>query len=243
MTMTAYRQLTIWDVLDEMSLSPLTSSLAPVWECFDAELQNLSVEEQLSTAAIAFNQIADILKSRAEILLQDVQDSNSPDGPIVSTDIFAGLVRTTMRLDLEDLKEPAVPQTFRPHGLHHYPAGSNADNSVAAVVEKAKVLEMLQEVETLEDIHNLARNEDVEQWWCAIANYLALVENKISLVDLQGALAMPMVEVWLGLLLGGFTLEQRGDFYETQHIWVSGNLEKGRIETNCVAKTSDTLLS
>jgi hypothetical protein len=233
MTMTAYRQLTIWDVLDEMSLSPLTSSLAPVWECLDAELQNLSVEEQLSTAAIAFNQIADILKSRAALLFCDVQDSNNPDGPIVNTNIFAGLVRTTMRLDLEDLKELAVPQTFRPHGSHHYSIGSNADNSVAAVVEKANVLEMLQQVETLEDIHNLAGNEDVEQWRCAIANYLALFENKISLVDLQHALAMPIVEVWLGLLLGGFTLEQTGGFYEIQNIWVSANTNSLKSSNRC----------
>ncbi|MEH1929305.1 MAG: hypothetical protein V7K83_17780 [Nostoc sp.] len=36
--MTTYRQLTIWDVLDEMSSAPPTSTLAPVWECLDAAL-------------------------------------------------------------------------------------------------------------------------------------------------------------------------------------------------------------
>ncbi|WP_223269972.1 hypothetical protein [Nostoc sp. 'Peltigera membranacea cyanobiont' 213] len=35
---------------------------------------------------------------------------------------------------------------------------------------------------------------------------------------------MPMVEVWLGLLLGGFTLEQRGDFYNSRNIWVKSSL-------------------
>nr|WP_322661292.1 hypothetical protein [Dendronalium sp. ChiSLP03b]MDZ8206574.1 hypothetical protein [Dendronalium sp. ChiSLP03b] len=68
--MTMYRQLTIWDVLDEISVAPPTFSLAPVWECLDAELENLPPEVQLSTAASAFYQIADILKSRAELLLQ-----------------------------------------------------------------------------------------------------------------------------------------------------------------------------
>ncbi|MBE8990625.1 hypothetical protein [Nostoc sp. LEGE 12450] len=48
-------------------------------------------------------QFADILKSRAEVLLQDTRDRNSLLGPIVSTDLFAGLVRTTMHLDLDDL--------------------------------------------------------------------------------------------------------------------------------------------
>ena len=35
---------------------------------------------------------------------------------------------------------------------------------------------------------------------------------------------MPMVEVWLGLLLAGFALEQRGEFYENNNIWVRGIL-------------------
>ncbi|MEH2101541.1 hypothetical protein [Nostoc sp.] len=49
--MTTYRQLTIWDVLDELSESPATSTLAPMWECLDAELEKLPLEAQLLTAA------------------------------------------------------------------------------------------------------------------------------------------------------------------------------------------------
>ena len=122
--MTTYRQLTIWDVLDELSESPPTSSLDAVWHCLDTELHDLPIETQLSTAALAFSQIADILKSRAEVLLQDTRDRNSLLGPVVSTDLFAGLVRTTMHLDLDDLIEPQTPQTFKPHGPHQfsYPA-------------------------------------------------------------------------------------------------------------------------
>ena len=75
--MTTYHQLTIWDVLDELSESPPTSSLDAVWECLDAELHKFTFETQLSTAGLAFSQIADILKSRAEVLLQDTRDRNS----------------------------------------------------------------------------------------------------------------------------------------------------------------------
>ncbi|BAY95520.1 MULTISPECIES: hypothetical protein [unclassified Tolypothrix] len=218
--MTAYRQLTIWDVLDEISVAPPNSSLAPVWDCLDTELQDLSVEAQLETAAVAFNQIADILKSRAVMLLQDVRERNSPDGPIVSTDIFAGLVRTTMQLDLDDLIESPIPQTFRPHGPHQFSNTSSQGDSVVAPVEKEKVLEMLEEVRTVEDVHKLAGDEDVQKWQSAIAYYLGNIQDEISLPQLQRALKMPLVEVWLGLLLGGFTLEQRGDFYNKWDIWV-----------------------
>ncbi|MBW4687997.1 MAG: hypothetical protein KME40_23615 [Komarekiella atlantica HA4396-MV6] len=46
--------------------------------------------------------------------------SSLPLGPIISSDIFAGLVQTTMLLDLDDLIEPAIPQTFRPHSSHQF---------------------------------------------------------------------------------------------------------------------------
>jgi hypothetical protein len=224
--MTAYRQLTIWDVLDEISEAPLNSSLAPVWDCLDAELHDLSVEAQLETAAVAFNQIADILKSRAVMLLQDVRDRHSPEGPIVSTSIFAGLVRTTMQLDLDDLIEPTVLQTFKPHGPHQFSNTGEKGDSVVAPVEKEKVLEMLEEVRSLEDVHKLAGDEDVQKWQSAIAHYLVNIQGEISLPQLQRALKMPMVEVWLGLLLGDFTLEQRGDFYNSQDIWIMVTTDK-----------------
>jgi hypothetical protein len=215
--------MTIWDVLDEMSEAPPTSSLAPVWECLDTELESLPIEARLSTAALAFSQIADILKSRAEMLLQDTRDRNSLLGPIISTDLFAGLVRTTMHLDLDDLIEPQTPQTFKPHGPHQFLYLNQEGDSVVAPVEKANVLAMLDEVTTLEDVRNLASDEDVEKWQSAIANYLINVKDEISLVRLQRVLQMPMVEVWLGLLLGGFTLEQRGDFYHNHNVWVKSS--------------------
>ncbi len=213
----------IWDVLDELSESPPTSSLDAVWECLDTELHDLPIETQLSTAGIAFNQIADILKSRAELLLQDTRDRNSALGPIVSTDLFAGLVRTTMHLDLEDLIEPKTPQTFKPHGLHQFSHPTESGDYVVAPVEKANILAMLDQVTSLEDVHKLAGDEDVEKWQRAIANYLINVKDEISLVKLQRVLERPMVEVWLGLLLGGFTLEQRGGFYHNQNVWVKSS--------------------
>ncbi|MBH8577045.1 hypothetical protein I8752_29495 [Nostocaceae cyanobacterium CENA369] len=221
--MTVYRQLTIWDILDEMSEAPPTSSLASVWQCLDTELEDLPIEAQLSTAAAAFYQIAGILLSRAEILLQDVQADNDTEGPVISTVIFAGLVRTTMQLDLDDLIEEPPVQTFRPHGAHQFSNTVQNNDSVAAPVEKANVLALLDEVTTLEDVRNLASDEDVQKWTAAIAQCLTQIEDEICLAKLQRILKMPMVEVWLGLLLGGFTLQQRGDFYSERNVWVITN--------------------
>ncbi|BBD62902.1 hypothetical protein NIES2109_57520 (plasmid) [Nostoc sp. HK-01] len=220
--MTTYRQLTIWEILEEISAAPPTSSLAPVWECLDTQLENLSTEAQLSTAAAAFYQIADILLSRAGLLLEDVKAQNDTEGPVISTDIFAGLVRTTMQLDLDDLIEEPPPQTFRPHGPHQFSYPVSKDDSIAAPVEKQNVLTML-EIQTVEDVHRLAGDEDVQKWTGAISVYLEQTKNEITLTLLQQQLKMPMVEVWLGLLLGGFRLEQRGDFYENKNVWVMGS--------------------
>ncbi|HEY9801542.1 MAG TPA: hypothetical protein V6D25_14395 [Leptolyngbyaceae cyanobacterium] len=220
--MTIYRQLTIWDILDEISEAPPTSSLAAVWSCLDIELKNLSVEAQLAIAAAAFSQIADILKTRAQLLLEDVRAQSDTDGPVISTDIFAGLVRTTMQLDLDDLIENPPAQTFRPHGPHQFSHPVTSGDSVAAPVQKENVLAML-EIQTVEDVHRLAGDEDVDKWRSAIAQYLVQVKDEIALPKLQRKLKMPMVEVWLGLLLGGFSLEQRGEFYENDNIWVRGD--------------------
>lgn len=219
LVMTSYRQLTIWDILDEISEAPTTSTLDAVWECLDTELTNLPVEAQLTTAAAAFYQIADILKTRAQLLLEDIRADSDTDGPVISTDIFAGLVRTTMHLELDDLIEEPPAQSFRPHGPHHFTHPTTSSDSVAAPVEKENVLAML-DIQSVEDVHRLAGDEDVQKWQSAIAVYLAQVKDEISLAQLQRGLKMPIVEVWLGLLLGGFQLEQRGDFYNSRNVWV-----------------------
>lgn len=233
--MTSYRQLTIWDILDEISSAPQTSTLAAVWECLDTELTNLPVEAQLTTAAAAFYQIADILKTRVQLLLEDIRAESDTDGPVISTDIFAGLVRTTMQLDLDDLIEEPPVQTFRPHEPHQFTQSATSSDSVAAAVEKENVLAML-DIQTLEDVHRLAGDEDVQKWQSAIAQYLIDIKDEISLFKLQRALRMPIVEVWLGLLLGGFELEQRGDFYNSLNVWVkqSRKLEVGNRKSEVI---------
>jgi hypothetical protein len=39
-------------------------------------------------------------------------------------------------------------------------------------------------------------------------------------LELQKAIGMPLVQMWLALLLSGYGVEQRGEFYEVETIWV-----------------------
>ncbi len=60
--------------------------------------------------------------------------------------------------------------------------------------------------------------ENVLDWVRALSGQTGAPQR---LVDVQAQLKMPMVEVWIAALLGGFLLEQRGEFYETQEVWVA----------------------
>ena len=45
-------------------------------------------------------------------------------------------------------------------------------------------------------------------------------QQSVSLLELQRSVEMPLVQVWLALLLNGFEIEQRGDFYDTEQVWI-----------------------
>jgi hypothetical protein len=43
----------------------------------------------------------------------------------------------------------------------------------------------------------------------------------VPLVELQQAIGIPLIQIWLALLLIGYGVEQRGEFYEKGTIWVT----------------------
>ncbi|GAA6616302.1 hypothetical protein [Scytonema sp. NUACC26] len=90
------------------------------------------------------------------------------------------------------------------------------------VVDELLAEQTLTETKLADEIINLAHEEKVEEWIEAIARHLKQLKGQsIRLLDLQKALKIPLIEVWLGLLLGGYTLEQRGEFYKTQDVWIT----------------------
>jgi hypothetical protein len=53
---------------------------------------------------------------------------------------------------------------------------------------------------------------------------LTKVEKRgMWLVELQRRLKMPLMQVWLAVLLGGYEVEQRGGFYQRETIWVGNS--------------------
>lgn len=71
----------------------------------------------------------------------------------------------------------------------------------------------------------VSHSENVSEWVQALVDRQVDVPQR--LVDLQQQLKMPLIEVWIAALLGGFPMEQRGSFYQTREVWVSAG--EGRV--------------
>jgi hypothetical protein len=65
-----------------------------------------------------------------------------------------------------------------------------------------------------------AHTENISEWGAAISVRLEEWGQPVSLLELQRSVELPLVQVWLGLLLNGFAIEQRGEFYETEQVWI-----------------------
>lgn len=46
----------------------------------------------------------------------------------------------------------------------------------------------------------------------------------VRLLQLQHSVQMPLIQVWLALLLDGYEIEQKGEFYDLDGIWGTGQL-------------------
>ena len=136
--------------------------------------------------------------------------------PILPLDAFDCYVRQSMMVDLEQFIEtPELPEYDREYNL-------------TLVRERAKA-EILAEIEAVAEIDPevayqqamaLAHEENVSEWGAAIAVKLDESKRSVPLLELQRAVEMPIVQVWLALLLNDFTIEQRGEFYDAEQVWV-----------------------
>ncbi|MBD2035327.1 hypothetical protein H6F76_09860 [Leptolyngbya sp. FACHB-321] len=84
------------------------------------------------------------------------------------------------------------------------------------VIDKQALLDALDAMQPLSRAHA----ENVGAWSSAIADYLQQHPSTL-LVEAQQSLKMPLVELWIGALLSGqVKLEQRGNFYQADSIWL-----------------------
>ena len=212
-------ELELWDQLQQAQQMPEAINLVQMLDAVEAAAAQLPEAERLRFAGDALLQMAEVCAARSDVLMTQWEEAYRD--PIVEQDFFADVVRQTMAVDLSDLMEPAQPRQRRTK-LTGKPEGS-----IVAPVDKAAVLAMVDqleaeataEMEQKQEVLLTAHQEDVTRWIQGIVRWLqAAPGHTASYADLCHHLEMPWVEVWLGLLLGGFELEQRGELYQSP-IW------------------------
>ncbi len=210
-------ELNLEVALEEAAEIPEQADVLSLWSRFEGEIDGLGRRDQLRIAGDFLGQLAELCETKSDLLWDDWQDAHNAEGPVMGDDWLQGLTRQTQELDFSDL----VSRSYKTGGGRPDEAKADED-SVVGSVEKTSVLNM---IDALEDTDlkrqalAVSHSENVSDWVRAIAD--GQTDAPQRLVDLQKQLQMPMVEVWIAALLGGFPMEQRGSFYQTQEVWVS----------------------
>ncbi len=210
-------ELNLEVALEEAAEIPEKADVLKLWAQFEGELSGLEQRDRLRVAGDILVQLAGLCEAKADLLWEDWQDAHNAEGPVMGEDWLQGLTRQTQELDFSDL----VNRSY--HASSNLPNEDKADeDSVAGDVEKLSVLDMidaLEDADLKKQALAVSHAENVSDWVKAITDEQA--DSPQRLVDIQKQLRMPLIEVWIAALLGGFPMEQRGSFYQTQEVWVS----------------------
>ena len=214
-------ELDLWDVILTARKTPEDANLLMVFKLLDLTLVDLDMRSQLRIAGEAVCQIADLFCDRSSFLFEELHSRAVKGEPIMADDAFDRYVRQSMVVDFEQFIEPlqSLPRKI--------PEQTKHGNSVVAEIDKEVLIQSLEQEsllsfdEEFERAISTAHAEDVSSWIEAIAQCITNNSAPMRLINLQDALSLPIVEIWLGSLLGDFKLEQRENFYDSNGIWIS----------------------
>ena len=214
-------ELDLWDVISTARQTPEDANLPMVFEILELTLVDLDTRSQLRIAGKAVCQIADLFCDRSSFLFEELHSRAVKGEPIMAYDAFDRYVRQSMVVDFDQFIEPlqSLPRKA--------PEYTKNGNSIVGAIDKEVLIQALEQESLLsfedefEQAIITAYAEDVSSWVEAIAQYIENNFSPMRLIDLQAALPLSMVEIWLGLLLGDFKLEQRGEFYNASEIWIA----------------------
>ena len=227
-------ELPLWSQLQLSRLAPESINLKAILDQAETEIAQLPEAMQMQAAGEAILQLAQLQLLRSQVLIDNWE--NAYRDPHVRSDFFDDIVRQTMAVDLSDLITPLPPRKRRAKTI------PKAQDSVAGVVDKSAVLAMVEQLEALSFVDSelplsdeehkqlaldFAHDEDIFAWCQAITQWIKQHHGeKVSLLQLQQSLGMPLVEVWLGLLHSPtpYQWDGQGEFYrEVRDFWI-GNI-------------------
>ncbi len=214
-------ELDLWDVLSTARQTPEDANLPMVFQLLDLTLVDLDTRSQLRVAGEAVCQIADLFCDRSSFLFEKLHSRTVNGEPIMAEDAFDRYVRQSMVVDFDQFVEPLQSLSRR------IPEQAKNGNSIVREIDKEVLMQSLEQQsllsleEEFERAISTAHIENVSAWIEAIACCIKDNSSPMRLMDLQKVVKLPMIEIWLGVLLGDFKLQQRGDFYDANEIWIS----------------------
>ena len=223
-------QLSLWDILDTASKTPVDADLFGLLDRVEQSIEFLPILAKLEVAGEAILRLGEIYGDRCAVTLAEIGYLSHPERePCLPLDAFDVYVRQSSFVDLEQFIEtPELPEVER-----GYERGS--------VVRELSVLEALAEIsdEVLTEeievaqvadlVLGIAHGEEIELWASRIRAVMAECGSML-LVELQQQSGLSLVDVWLGLLLGdtgcllrrqlSCEVEFSVDFYDRAGIWI-----------------------
>ena len=215
--------LPVWTEIKVAASEPEDADLARLWQEVEDAIVNLGCLGRLQVAGEAISQITDLFELRSQLAFESIQAVGSDDGPMMSGDCFDRYVRQSMQIDFDVHIEPlsSLPRKVSEFSEHEVDEVRSVVAEIDRKVLLATILPDPADPETAyKEAIGLAHDEDVSAWGAAISVRLEEWGEPVSLLALQGAIGMPLVQVWLALLLNGVALEQRGEFYQTEQVWI-----------------------
>ena len=212
-------ELDLWGDLKTALTQPEAADMELLWHSLDQAIAHQDSNEQLLMAGDAIIQIVEVYVKRANGILDSLEVTDNSDGPVLDEDFLSGLMRQSMTLDLSDLMEEF---TFE---VESTPA---TVGSVISLIDRkdAKAIARKARAAMRKALKELAEQENIPKWQQVIAQWIGQQGGKkVSLLQLQQALGMPLVEVWLGLLHSPtpYQWEGQGEFYrDARDFWIGG---------------------
>ncbi|MBD2258331.1 hypothetical protein [Pseudanabaena sp. FACHB-2040] len=222
-------ELPLWQVLETAAQAPAEADMIALLDLLEETLSALDALGRLQVVSEGIAQIVQVFEMRSQIAFEDLEATASDEGPPMPANAFDQYVRQTMELDFEPFI--AAPEDLPKASSHGRDDGA-LTTSVAGELDRAALLQVLETQMSQEpalteaDIFNrtlsLAHEEDVSTWVAEITRWMSQNAcTEITLIQLQQLTGMPLIQLWLALLLGGYPIEQRGDFYDISSVWVN----------------------
>jgi hypothetical protein len=210
-----------------------TINIQAVWRSLDQSIAELETPKQIQVVARTIEHLVELFVESSQQVFEELDATLAQDGPQMTIEQFLPYVRQGMEInfsqfvggfDRDSERGPYAPRMVGAEDL-------DGNHTVVAAVDPATLADAVERLESseagidLEAAIELAHVEDVEAWARAISTYFdATKEETVSLQTLRQSIQLPWIEVWLGLLLGGYRLERRGTDFYAGEIWVRNRL-------------------